>query len=119
MPRVVELQTPAAVDAERVLLGAILSDASQLLAILEILPPVQGSWFYHEAHRLIFDAILTLHERHDPIDLVTVTDVLNRRGLLETVGGSVYVAGLMKLYITSAKSPITPVSSGKSRSTAA
>ena len=102
MPRVVELQTPAAVDAERVLLGAILSDASQLLAILEILPPVQGSWFYHEAHRLIFDAILTLHERHDPIDLVTVTDVLNRRGLLETVGGSVYVAGLMKLYITSA-----------------
>jgi hypothetical protein len=42
MTRVVELPIPAAVEAERVLLGAILNDADQLLPVLDILPPVTG-----------------------------------------------------------------------------
>jgi hypothetical protein len=42
MARVVELPIPAAVEAERVLLGAILNDADQLLPVLDILPPVTG-----------------------------------------------------------------------------
>jgi replicative DNA helicase len=105
MARVVELPVPAAVEAERVLLGAILNDADQLLTVTDILPPVEGSWFYEEANRLIFDAILTLHERHDPIDLITVTDVLARRGLLDKVGGSVYLAGLTELFSSTANIP--------------
>jgi replicative DNA helicase len=105
MARVVELPVPAAVEAERVLLGAILNDAQQLLTVTEILPPVEGSWFYEAAHRLIFDAILTLHERHDPIDLVTVTEVLARRGLLDKVGGSVYLAWLLELFSSTANIP--------------
>jgi replicative DNA helicase len=105
MARVLELPIPAAVEAERVLLGAILNDAEQLLTVTEILPPVQGSWFYEEANRLIFDAILTLHERHDPIDMVTVTEVLARRGLLEKVGGSVYLAWLLELFSSTVNIP--------------
>jgi replicative DNA helicase len=66
------------------------------------MPPGQGSWFYHEAHRLIYDAMLTLLERHDPIDLETVTDVLRRRGALEKIGGSVYLAELMEGVVTTA-----------------
>jgi replicative DNA helicase len=105
MARVVELPIPAAVEAERILLGAILNDADQLLPILDILPPVSGSWFYQEAHRLIFDAILTLHERNDPIDMVTVTEVLARRGTLEKVGGSVHLAELTELFTSTANIP--------------
>jgi replicative DNA helicase len=105
MAQVRELPIPAAVEAERVLLGAILHDAEQLLTVTEILPPAQGSWFYEEANRLIFDVILTLHERNDPIDLVTVTEVLARRGLLEKVGGSVYLAWLLELFSSTANIP--------------
>ena len=105
MARVIELPIPAAVEAERILLGAILNDADQLLPILDILPPVSGSWFYQEAHRLIFDAILTLYERDDPIDMVTVTEVLARRGTLEKVGGSVHLAELTELFTSTANIP--------------
>jgi replicative DNA helicase len=105
MARVLEFPIPAAVEAERVLLGAILHDADQLLTVTEILPPAQGSWFYEDANGLIFDAILTLHERHDPIDLVTVTEVLSRRGLLDKVGGSVYLAWLLELFSSPANIP--------------
>jgi replicative DNA helicase len=105
MARVLDLPIPAAMEAERVLLGAILNDADQLVTVTEILPPMQGSWFYEEANRLIFDAILTLHERHDPIDLVTVTEVLARRGLLDKVGGSVYLAWLTELFSSPANLP--------------
>jgi replicative DNA helicase len=100
--RVHELPVPAAIDTERVLLGTILMDANQLLAVVDILPPGQGIWFYQEAHRLIYDAMLTLFERHDPIDLQTVTDILRRRGTLEKIGGSVYLAELMECVATTA-----------------
>jgi replicative DNA helicase len=102
MARVHELPIPAAVDTERVLLGTILTEATQLLTVAEILPPGRSQWFYQEAHRLIYDAMLTLLERSDPIDLQTVTDVLHRRGHLDKAGGSVYLAELMEGFVTTA-----------------
>jgi replicative DNA helicase len=59
---------PAAVDTEQALLGAILLAPEQMLTTVDILPPTAGSWFYQEAHRLIYDAMLTRFERRDPID---------------------------------------------------
>jgi replicative DNA helicase len=97
-----ELSVPSAIETERVLLGTIFMDANQLLPVVDILPPGQSVWFYQEAHRLIYDAMLTLLERHDAIDLHTVTDVLRRRGTLEKVGGSVYLAELMEGFVTTA-----------------
>jgi replicative DNA helicase len=97
-----ELPVPAAIETERVLLGTILTDGNQLLPVVEILPPGQGVWFYQDAHRLIYDAMVTLLERHDPIDLHTVTDVLRRRGSLEKISGSVYLAELMECVVTTA-----------------
>jgi replicative DNA helicase len=97
-----ELSVPSAIETECVLLGTILTDANQLLPVVEILPPGQGVWFYQDAHRLIYDAMLTLLERHDPIDLHTVTDVLRRRGSLEKISGSVYLAELMECVATTA-----------------
>jgi replicative DNA helicase len=96
------MTTPAAVDAERAVLGALLLDSAQMLAVAEVLPPGHSRWFYHEPHRLIYDACLTLFDRRDPIDLFTVTDVLQRRGQLDKIGGSVYLAELTEVAVTTA-----------------
>jgi replicative DNA helicase len=85
--------TPAAVDSERLLLGSILLDAEQMLAVVDILPPGHN-WFHQDAHRLVYDVMLTLFERRDPMDLQTVTNVLYRRGHLEKIGGSLFLAEL-------------------------
>jgi replicative DNA helicase len=66
------------------------------------LPPTPGSWFYDARHRLIYDAMLTLVERREPVDLASLTDVLGRRGLLERAGGSVYLAELTEAAVTTA-----------------
>jgi len=97
-----ELALPAAIDSERALLEALLIDGEQMLSVVEILPPGRGSWFYRDAHRLIYDAMLTLMERNDSIDLQAVTDGLHRRNQLEKIGGSVYLASLMEEVTTTA-----------------
>ena len=94
-------KSPSAVDSEHALLGAILLDPRQMLAVVEVLPPGQA-WFYLDAHRLVYDAILTLFERRDPIDLVSLTDVLKRRGHLEKVGGAVALTELPESVATTA-----------------
>ena len=101
MAQTISRETPAAVDSERALLGAVLLDPEQLSSVVEILRPGQR-WFYLDAHHRIFDAMLTLFERRDPIDLVSLTDVLHRRGHLEKVGGAVGVAGLLEVAVTTA-----------------
>ncbi len=102
MARTQEMLVPAAIDAERALLGTILVDADQIMRVIEILPPGNGGWFYEEANRLVYDAMVTLMERSDPIDMQTVTDVLRRRGSLDKVGGSVYLAELVECCVTTA-----------------
>jgi replicative DNA helicase len=92
---------PAAVDAERCLLGAVLLDPAQIVAAA-VLPPTPGSWFYEARHRLVYDAMLTLVERREPIDRASLTDALRRRGHLERAGGAVYLAELTEAAVTTA-----------------
>jgi len=79
-------------EAEQSVLGGILQDNDTLSAALEIL---QGDEFYREAHRAIFRAVLELFERNEPVDLVTVADLLAERNALEKAGGPVYLASLV------------------------
>jgi replicative DNA helicase len=102
MAKAVAPTPPAALDAERCLLGAVLLDPNQIDAALAVLPPAAGSWFYDARHRLIYDAMLTLAERREPIDLASLSDVLRRRGLLERAGGAVYLAELTEAAVTTA-----------------
>jgi replicative DNA helicase len=96
------LSPPAAVEAERALLGAVLLDPPQLDAALPVLPPSPGGWFYDGRHRLIYDAMLTLREQGRPVDLPGLTDLLRRRGHLERAGGAVYLAELTEAAVTTA-----------------
>lgn len=82
---------PQNVDAEQALLGSLLLDGE---AIYHVIEHVRTSDFYKDAHRIIYDCFLTLNERNEPVDLVTLVEELRRRGDLDKVGGLSYVASL-------------------------
>ena len=83
---------PQSLDAEESVLGGILLDTDALDRVIEVMGVED---FYREAHRKIFRAMLSLSERNEPIDLITLTDVLRGRGELPEVGGATYLAELV------------------------
>jgi replicative DNA helicase len=83
---------PHNAEAERTVLGAVLVDNAAFNAAAELLTRED---FYSESHRRVFDAMVALSERSQPIDLVTLKDELGRGQALEGVGGPAYLAGLV------------------------
>lgn len=91
---------PQNIEAEQSLLGALLIDKDAIVNIAEVLHPLH---FYRtEQHGQIYEAILELFERREPVDLVTVTERLKAKGALDKVGGSAYLTELINLVPTSA-----------------
>ena len=87
-----ERPLPQNLEAERSILGAILLDNNALNAAIEMLKPED---FFHDHHRRIFQQMITLGETQQAIDLVTLTEQLQRSGELESSGGPAYIAQLM------------------------
>lgn len=85
---------PHDLDAEQSVLGAILQDPEAITRVLDFLNPED---FYRENHAQIFRACTRLFQDGEPIDNVTVTDALDKQGVLERVGGR---AGLLRLQET-------------------
>lgn len=83
---------PQALDAEMNLLGAMLMDREVIGEVVELL---QEEDFYRDAHRKIYHAIVNLWERNEPVDLVTLSDELNKAGNLSAVGGATYLTSLL------------------------
>lgn len=83
---------PQNIEAEESLLSAILIDNSTLLDIVEILSPED---FYRSAHRTIFNSIIDLFEKNEPVDLVTLSNNLKENNQLEEIGGAAYLANLI------------------------
>jgi replicative DNA helicase len=84
-PQLRRLRTPPhSLEAERSVLGGILIDNNAMDAAME---SVTSDDFYREAHRTIFDAMIALQERGEPVDELTVADQLRRQGDLEKAGG--------------------------------
>jgi replicative DNA helicase len=90
---------PQDLIAEQSVIGSMLLEKNAVSRIVSLL---HADSFYRDAHRYIFEAILELFDRGEPIDLVTVTDSLRKAGKLEQVGGSVYVADLLNSVPTAA-----------------
>ena len=82
---------PQQIAAEQSLLGGIMVDSSGLPAALEVL---KGDEFYKDSHRVVFTAIQDLFEKNEPVDILTVTNLLEERKQLESVGGASYIAAL-------------------------
>jgi replicative DNA helicase len=91
---------PAAVDAERGLLGGLMLDPSVMEQVLD--EGLKPDDFYRRAHGVIFKVIFELHSAAEPIDTLTVVDELLRRGQLESVGGAAAVSQLEALMPTAA-----------------
>lgn len=86
-----ERTLPHNLEAEKSVLGAILINN---LAFNQAAEVIDSSDFFRDAHRRIFDKMVVLSERSEPIDLVTLKDELVRSGELEDVGGPAYVSAL-------------------------
>ncbi len=82
---------PANPEAEQSVLGAILVRPEVMDRIADLIAPED---FYREAHGRIYQAMLDLYGRGEPVDLVTVSALFKERGQLEGVGGPVFLAGL-------------------------
>ena len=83
---------PQNIEAEESLISAVLVDNTVLLKIIEILSPED---FYRSAHQKIYDAMLMLFEKNEPIDLITLTNDLKQKNQLEDIGGASYLASLI------------------------
>lgn len=86
-----ERMPPQDNEAEMSVLGAMLLSKD---AIAEVLEAVKAHDFYKPAHETIFDAILDLYGRGEPVDVVSVKDQLQRRGDLMRAGGPTYLLDL-------------------------
>ena len=86
-------------EAEIATLGAALIDAESLS---ELIPLVRPEDFYKGAHQRIYEGILSLFDRGQSIDLITLADELRARGTLESCGGMAYISHLTSAVPTSA-----------------
>ncbi len=82
---------PQNLDAEESVLGGVLLDMHALDRVVEAMG---ADDFYRGSHRKIFRAMLTLSEKGEPIDLITLADTLKARGELQEIGGATYLAEL-------------------------
>ena len=82
---------PQDIDMERALLGALLINQN---AVYEVVDVVGIDSFYAPKHRVVFDAMLTLHSKGEPIDVVTVSGKLKERKQLTDIGGGSYLSEL-------------------------
>jgi replicative DNA helicase len=86
-----ERPLPHNLDAERSILGAVIVDNHAINAAIENL---RVEDFFLDQHRRVFSQMIALAENQQPIDLVTLTEELHRRGELESAGGAPYLASL-------------------------
>jgi replicative DNA helicase len=82
---------PQAMDIEAAVIGAMLLEKDAIAKAIEVL---DDTAFYKPAHQSIYRAMMALFERSEPVDLITLTEELRRRGDLEKIGGEYYLTEL-------------------------
>ena len=81
-------------EAERSILGAILVQNRSIYQVIEV--GLEARDFYRESHQKIFEVLLALSERGEPLDLVTLTSSLRDRGSFEEIGGTETLTSLFE-----------------------
>lgn len=90
---------PQSIDAEEAVIGAILVNPMSLGRIVEFLKPES---FYKPAHKIIYEAVLELFKKNEPIDIVTVSEHLRNKEELDAAGGRSYINDLALNVVTTA-----------------
>ncbi len=88
---------PQNLEAESNVIGSVLIDNDAINKIADIL---LADDFYKKAHEVIFAACLSLYDRREPIDLLSVSNILDEQGELEHIGGKSYLATLANSVVT-------------------
>lgn len=88
---------PHSVESEQSILGSILLDKDAIITVAETITPAD---FYKDAHRIIYESMMALNNKNEPIDMVTLTDELRKRGYLDDIGGVTYLTSLSTIVPT-------------------
>jgi len=83
---------PHNIEAEQSILGGILLDKDVINRVAEIIQPED---FYLDAHKKIYQGIIEVCDRNEPLDLITLTDYFLKKGMLDQVGGATYLSKLI------------------------
>ena len=83
---------PANIEAERAVLGSLMIDPDAIIKVANFL---RAEDFFRERHAWLYEAMLALNERREPLDFVTIVDELERRNQLEEIGGPAYLTELI------------------------
>lgn len=94
----IERLPPHSIEAEEAVLGSLLIDPDAILEVATFLRPED---FSREKNRWIYQAILDLHDAREPIDFLTLSEVLRNRAQLDQIGGEAYLIGLLNTVPTS------------------
>jgi len=89
---------PHDINAEEAVIGSLLIDGSAIYQIATLLQP---SDFYHEPNQWLYEACLSLYQRNEAINQITVAQELDRQGRLEPCGGVAYLSHLISIVPTS------------------
>jgi len=90
---------PQSIEAEQSVLGAMLIEKEAITKAADIL---KADDFYRADHRLIFEVMIDLYNKNNPVDLVTLTEALRKLSKLEDIGGIKFLAYLTQLVPTAA-----------------
>jgi replicative DNA helicase len=90
---------PQNLEAEQSLLAGVLVDPESMNKVVDVVGPED---FYREDHARIFELMLDLYEKNEPIDIVTMSSAAKDKGILEKIGGVTYLNTLVDLMPTSA-----------------
>ena len=92
---------PHDIEAEQAIIGSMLTDKDAVISAIEVLKPDD---FYREDNKIIYEAILNLYNRSEPIDVITVRAELESMGKIDNVGGLEYLVELPDKVPTTANS---------------
>src|SRR3989338_6036393 len=87
------LLLPQSQEAEQAVIGAVLAQSDCLNKIIEILP--NSRYFYKPSHQMIYDAILKIYDKNDPVDPLTLSEYLQNNNQIDEVGGRLYIGLLL------------------------
>ena len=82
---------PQSIEAERSVLGGLMLDDQSWFDLVELIKP---SDFYRTQHQIIFEAMMVIENKDQPLDAVTLSEELQNQGQLEKVGGVGYLADI-------------------------
>lgn len=98
-PPLKDFAPPHNLEAEQACLGSLLIDKDAIIKVADI---IDSDDFYSDKHRMIYEAMMELYTQREPIDILNLSNRLNDKEVLETIGGRGYLATLTNAVPTAA-----------------